>query len=422
MMRGRTKKYSTSLHDPETCPHPAEYCDGWDVETQLTPESDWATIAGGHFDKDAYSDASWYADFLNQMDFNGDTAREALAYDEARRLFEWKCDICHAYYVTDERLALHLVKGIDAYWTLCDDEAHRGRRVPTWDEVQTARVNVINDVHYGPVKPRHIELFEHPIRESWAKHDCYLIDEGGIKTDEGVAWVSGDDLVSLPLASWEMRMYPDRYTPDIQPDDWVVMFEHSVERETGNIYDAARYRYAARNWMGQEGVVDVRWPGDKRAVGFQLSRLSDEIFDALVGLDDYPVFSDDDLSEVETEVQDAAWDRYYKQDYLEELEKVALKRFTAAPWARSEDDIKEAVAERGEDISHRLRARAGEDWEIGGDGGWETWIDSQAMAQEVRYEDLWPPLPTDAQPELPGMPGPEIDEWQSTDELRLEDN
>ena len=129
-----------------------------------------------------------------------------------------------------------------------------------------------------------------------------------------------------------------------------------------------------------DGVHGVYGGYGTYAVAIRLDAITPEMLEVFEALEDYPLISEDDHSEVETTAQDEAWDSWVKSDFRKEL----ISRFPT---------LEEKIEDMPEDelcrLFYQLADRANEYWE--NETGNSAWIRIERVADAAEETDITRP-------------------------------
>lgn len=98
----------------------------------------------------------------------------------------------------------------------------------------------------------------------------------------------------------------------------------SVTESNYRVLLAECERISEEQGLADEGKMFFQtfWGGHGTyAIALHIDKTPREVFDIMAALEDYPLISDDDHSELEFEQQVEAWERWGAQEYAQELEK-----------------------------------------------------------------------------------------------------
>ena len=128
------------------------------------------------------------------------------------------------------------------------------------------------------------------------------------------------------------------------------------------------------------GVHDVYGGYGTYAVAIRLDAITPEMLEVFEALEDYPLISEDDHSEVEMQSQDEAWQSWAKHDFTKEL---------TAKFPALEEKINEMPDEELFLLFYALADRANEYWE--NETGNSAWIRLERVAAVATEEDITRP-------------------------------
>lgn len=121
-------------------------------------------------------------------------------------------------------------------------------------------------------------------------------------------------------------------------------------------------------------------------LAFDVRHITEEALEALESLQDYPLASEDRLSELELEKEGEAWESWASSDFLKELLSLLSSFY-------QEEEALEALEDKLESLSdEKLYGLFREACELG-NHYWETeaqsrWIDCEKVAQSVSFSSL----------------------------------
>ena len=143
---------------------------------------------------------------------------------------------------------------------------------------------------------------------------------------QGSTWVPVDPPVggdSVALGTFGMLSLADLHgTPDADDVRYVEIPGTAWGDYVGSTWYRSNARSIRRDWS--DHVVQVTG-----CFGFEVMLLPlsvdipVELFDAITGLGDYPVYDEGDLSELETELESEDWQSWGRSDWAREIRKLA---------------------------------------------------------------------------------------------------
>jgi hypothetical protein len=105
------------------------------------------------------------------------------------------------------------------------------------------------------------------------------------------------------------------------PKEWFLMPRYmSGSDYSGSSVEVSNMR-AFKEEYGDESFCPVYGDYGTYAVAIRLDWLTPAIWESLTALENYPVYDDQCLQEVETEAEEEAWENWAKSDFKRELEK-----------------------------------------------------------------------------------------------------
>lgn len=159
-----------------------------------------------------------------------------------------------------------------------------------------------------------------------------------------------EDLSSLsygdlkPLAKDAVATDLDFYMPDLM----------TGSDYAGDSVTVSNYRTFLEDFGKVEGVFKVYGGLGTYAVAVRLNAITPEMLEVFNGLQDYPLISEEDHSEVEMEAQEEAWGSWVKHDFTRELTS-KFPEFEEAIENMEEDNLSR--------LFYSLADRANEYWE-----------------------------------------------------------
>ena len=142
---------------------------------------------------------------------------------------------------------------------------------------------------------------------------------------------------------------------------------------SGSTVERSNHRCFLEDHEGARGVFDVYGGHGTFAIAIRADCLTPDMYDTLRGLDDYPLISEDDLSEVEREAEGEAWECWARSDFISAVEK----------HLDLELDLEDRAALA---LFNTAQERENEYW-IFEEGG-TAWIDLDRIAAAVELADI----------------------------------
>jgi hypothetical protein len=117
--------------------------------------------------------------------------------------------------------------------------------------------------------------------------------------------------------------------------------------------------------------------------------LSEELLENLQSLESYPVLDEDDLSHLEMELQNEAWESWASSDFSRKLESLLSEILSAADWQNAEHWAEQSIESLSEDQLWTLFSDATESANL----YWESqhndvWIDVERVAESLSEDQL----------------------------------
>jgi hypothetical protein len=117
--------------------------------------------------------------------------------------------------------------------------------------------------------------------------------------------------------------------------------------------------------------------------------LSEDLLENLQSLENYPVLSEDDLSYLETELQDEAWESWARSDFSRKLESLLSETLSAAGWEIAEEWAEQSIESLSEDQLSSLFREGAESANL----YWESqcndvWIDVERVTESLSEDQL----------------------------------
>lgn len=153
---------------------------------------------------------------------------------------------------------------------------------------------------------------------------------------QGSTWIPVDGPVggdSVSLGALDMCREDSVYD---QTDD-AVRYLEITETAWGDYTGSTYYRSNARSIRRDYGKHVVTVTGSH---GFEVLvvpldiQIPTELYDAIIGLRDYPLYDESDLSELESELESEDWESWGRSDWTGEIRKLAQQQ-------DSDDDVSE---------------------------------------------------------------------------------
>lgn len=155
----------------------------------------------------------------------------------------------------------------------------------------------------------------------------------------------------------------------------------------GGYSPSAVYRSNARVFRDEFKQELELADADGPDVALDIRYVTDDMIETLEGLEDYPLISDDDYSELEREDQDEAWENWVAADWRR-LVCAAIDDVLPDNAPQDGDDILDSVSQADEklwELFHNCAERSNTYWEEE-DGG--QWIDLDRVAGALCRQDL----------------------------------
>ena len=116
---------------------------------------------------------------------------------------------------------------------------------------------------------------------------------------------------------------------------------------------------------------------------------SDALLESIESLENYPVLSEDDLSFLEMDLQNEAWDDWARSDFSSSLEKRLSSVLSGAGWEIAEDWAEQSVSSLSEDQLWELFSSAADEsgtcWESQHN---DAYIDVERVVERMREDQL----------------------------------
>ena len=129
---------------------------------------------------------------------------------------------------------------------------------------------------------------------------------------------------------------------------WFVPGRVSYSDYSGGTVGKANVEWFLENWehYRPQFILELHGGHGTTAVALLIDDTPDEVWKQLEGLEDYPLFDDEKLSDVEMELQNEAWDAWGEQDFRKALEKDIVDIYADADDedAITDEDAEAAVA------------------------------------------------------------------------------
>lgn len=156
----------------------------------------------------------------------------------------------------------------------------------------------------------------------------------------------------------------------------------------GGYSPSAVYRSNARVFRDEFARELEKADGDGPDVALDVRFVTDEMLDTLEGLEDYPLISEDDHSELELEDQQEAWESWAASDWRR-LVCAAVDQLLPEDSPFDGDDLISRISGEDEKLAALFeicRESANEYWQEESDGS--QWIRLERVAAELSLEDL----------------------------------
>jgi hypothetical protein len=121
----------------------------------------------------------------------------------------------------------------------------------------------------------------------------------------------------------------------------VVIRYASYSDYSGSYVEVSNHRSLLRDFPGQ--FVDLYGDYGTRALMLPVSCLNESVLEAIAGLADYPLYDDEDSSELETEWTEEAITDYLKADMVNYLDRANRSTESEALQATNDDELREHV-------------------------------------------------------------------------------
>jgi hypothetical protein len=120
----------------------------------------------------------------------------------------------------------------------------------------------------------------------------------------------------------QLAKYAETFDPETSdPKEWFLVPRYmSGSDYSGSSVEVSNMR-AFKEEYGDESFCPVYGDYGTYAVAIRLDWLTPAIWESLAALENYPVYDDQVLSEVETEAEEEAWENWARSDFKRELEK-----------------------------------------------------------------------------------------------------
>lgn len=156
----------------------------------------------------------------------------------------------------------------------------------------------------------------------------------------------------------------------------------------GGYSPSAVYRSNARVFRDEFSSELEKADGDGPDVALDVRYVTDEMLETLEGLEDYPLISEDDHSQLELEDQQEAWENWAASDWRR-LVCAAVDQLLPEDSPFDGDDLISRISGEDEKLAELFevcRESANEYWEEESDGS--QWIRLERVAAELSLEDL----------------------------------
>ena len=202
-----------------------------------------------------------------------------------------------------------------------------------------------------------------------AKVKRELLDLTGQLTGFCADYDGGDG--TIPYG--ELHPIPDNRA--LEPTDYFVCDLLSGSHYSGDSVNRSNYRTFLERFGDSEYVYSVYGGHGTYAIAIRLDCADEAIREAFESLTQYPVLCDEDLSELEIEEREEAWEHWAKDEFLWRVD----KRFNTTFRRGTLDDTKVFR------LFHTLCERANEYWIC--DCG-DQYIDIERVVSRMTREDL----------------------------------
>lgn len=116
---------------------------------------------------------------------------------------------------------------------------------------------------------------------------------------------------------------------------------------------------------------------------------SDDLLESIESLENHPVLSEDDLSSLEMELQNEAWDNWVRSDFSRKLESLLSDLLSESDWENSEAWAEQSIESLSEDQLWELFSSAADEsgtyWESQHN---DVWIDVDRVAESLSEDQL----------------------------------
>lgn len=191
---------------------------------------------------------------------------------------------------------------------------------------------------------------------------------------------------------------------DIQPMEWgphtlpVYIPPHFQGDIGGDLVTKSNFEVFQEEFEDSQGDKWVALYGGHGSYGIAIRGDVDdkEILDVLAALSDYPVLSDEHMSQLEVDASDEAWQNWARSDFTSAIERRA--------WTIKGKDVEIVDFDEGDmgdddfrEFFETMRERANEYWEPEGDG---MSIDIERIVDEMTGKDIEKAIENGAEVEM----------------------
>jgi hypothetical protein len=142
------------------------------------------------------------------------------------------------------------------------------------------------------------------------KFDPYLVKDGQ----------ELDDYQSVPLSYLKPVDYPAYAGTVVYEMPYCMYSDYS-----GSTVERSNTEYMLRNFKREQGIIEVYGGYGTRGIMLTSSALElEEVQEIIEGLDNYPVISEDDMSQLEIEIEAESWDSWIKYDLTRALDDAGI--------------------------------------------------------------------------------------------------
>jgi hypothetical protein len=149
----------------------------------------------------------------------------------------------------------------------------------------------------------------------------------------------------------------------------------SIYRSNARVF---REDFAEELGRGADGEAD--------GVSLDVRYVTDEMLECLLALEQYPLISEDDHSQLETELQDEAWERWARSEWQDAIRKALEGYCDDDDWDKRADAAVEAISE--ETLSEWFRSCQDASGEYWFEDGTDQYIRVDKVAKALTYADL----------------------------------